>query len=45
MNRINELFKNRKKNILSVYFSAGYPGLNDTRQIIKLLAIPWLMVR
>lgn len=37
MNRIDELFKKKKKDILSVYFSAGYPGINDTRQIIKIL--------
>jgi len=39
MNRINELFKNKKKNILSVYFTAGYPELNDTVEIIKELDI------
>ncbi|MFO7657839.1 MAG: tryptophan synthase subunit alpha [Bacteroidales bacterium] len=38
MNRINKLFDTKKNDILSVYFSAGYPQLNDTRQIIKLLA-------
>ncbi len=37
MNRINELFTNKKKDILSVYFSAGYPELKDTPQMIKLL--------
>lgn len=34
-NRI-DVVKN-KKNILSVYFTAGYPSLNDTETIIKLL--------
>ena len=34
MNRINQLLKNKKKNILSVYFTAGYPNLNDTEEII-----------
>lgn len=37
MNRINNLFKNKKKNILSVYFTAGYPELNDTPEIIREL--------
>ncbi|MFI5149171.1 MAG: tryptophan synthase subunit alpha [Bacteroidia bacterium] len=37
MNRIEELFK-RKKNILSVYFSAGYPSLQDSTRLIKALA-------
>jgi len=37
MNRINKLFKNRKKKILSVYFTAGYPEVNDTISIIKEL--------
>ena len=36
MNRINKLF-NEKKNILSIYFTAGYPDLNDTIEIIKIL--------
>ncbi len=36
MNRIDQLFK-RKKNILSIYFTAGYPTLSDTQQIIKNL--------
>lgn len=34
MNRINEKLKENKK-ILSIYFSAGYPSLNDTVQIIQ----------
>ncbi len=38
MNRINTLFEQKKSDILSVYFTAGYPGLNDTREIITLLA-------
>ncbi len=36
MNRIKELFQN-KKNILSIYFSAGYPNLNDTVPILQSL--------
>jgi tryptophan synthase alpha chain len=37
MNRIQTLFNNKKQNILSIYFTAGYPNLNDTVQIIQLL--------
>jgi len=37
MNRIDALFKNKKKDILSVYFTAGYPELNDTVEIIREL--------
>jgi len=36
-NRINELFERKKRNILSVFFTAGYPRLNDTVPIIELL--------
>ncbi|MCM8872531.1 MAG: tryptophan synthase subunit alpha [Paludibacteraceae bacterium] len=38
MNRINKLFKEKGKNILSVYFTAGYPNLNDTVEIIRQLS-------
>lgn len=34
MNRINQKLKETKK-IFSIYFSAGYPSLNDTVQIIQ----------
>jgi tryptophan synthase alpha chain len=34
MNRINQKLQEDKK-ILSIYFSAGYPNLNDTIQIIQ----------
>jgi tryptophan synthase alpha chain len=34
MNRINQKLQEDKK-ILSIYFSAGYPNLNDTVQIIQ----------
>jgi len=33
-NRIISLFKRKDKNILSIYFTAGYPKLNDTASII-----------
>lgn len=36
-NRINQLFQDKKNNILSVYFTAGYPGPNDTATIIREL--------
>jgi tryptophan synthase alpha chain len=37
MNRINQLFNNEKKNLLSVYFCAGYPTLESTEKIIHVL--------
>lgn len=37
MNRINKLFKEKKKNILSVYFTAGFPKRNDTITILNEL--------
>ncbi len=36
MNRIKQLFEN-KKNILSIYYTAGYPNLGDTVAIAELL--------
>jgi tryptophan synthase alpha chain len=38
MNRIERLFKTKKKNILSMYFTAGYPELNSTVPLIMELA-------
>jgi len=35
--RINQLFQSKKENILSVYFTAGYPKLEDTVPIIQEL--------
>ncbi|MBI9035024.1 MAG: tryptophan synthase subunit alpha [Bacteroidales bacterium] len=35
MNKIDILFKEKKKNILSIYFTAGYPKLGDTCRIIN----------
>jgi tryptophan synthase alpha chain len=37
MNRITQLFNSGKKNILSIYFTAGYPSLNDTFRTITEL--------
>ena len=36
-NRINKLFQDKKEGIMSVYFTAGFPQLNDTVTIIKEL--------
>ncbi len=36
-NRINQLFEKKQNNIFSVYFTAGYPDLNDTVPTIQLL--------
>jgi len=37
MNRINQLFQNKNKNILSIYYTAGYPNLEDTLTIARAL--------
>lgn len=37
MNRITEHIQNRHGRILNVYFTAGYPNLNDTATIAKYL--------
>jgi tryptophan synthase alpha chain len=37
MNRINQLFEDKKSNILSIYYTAGYPNLNDTVRIAEEL--------
>ncbi|MEN7551390.1 tryptophan synthase subunit alpha [Rapidithrix thailandica] len=36
-NRIDQLFQQKKERVLNVYFTAGYPQLNDTCTIIKTL--------
>lgn len=36
-NRITTLFKDKPENILSIFFTAGYPELYSTRQIIHYL--------
>lgn len=36
-NRINTLFKQKKSDILSIYFTAGYPAIDDTLTILKHL--------
>lgn len=37
MNRINQLFQNKKKDVFSLYFCAGHPTLNSTVEIIETL--------
>ncbi len=37
MNRIDQLFQQKKENILSVYFTAGYPRLDDTGRVMQAL--------
>lgn len=37
MNRIDQLFQKKKENILSVYFTAGYPQLDDTIRVMQAL--------
>lgn len=36
-NRITDLFKKKKKNILNIFYTAGFPGLNDTKRIAESL--------
>lgn len=36
-NRINSLFADKKEDILSVYFCAGYPSADNTAEVIKAL--------
>ena len=38
MNRIDKLFANKNKDILSIYFTCGYPEADSTADIIKALA-------
>jgi len=37
MNRLNKLFESTKDNLLSIYFTAGYPKLNTTLDIAEAL--------
>jgi tryptophan synthase alpha chain len=37
MNRLNQLFDSKKDNLLSIYFTAGYPELNTTVAIAEAL--------
>jgi len=38
MNSIQKIFQNKDKNILSIYFTSGFPELNDTTQVIQQLS-------
>lgn len=37
INRIDTLFQRKPENILSVFFTAGYPNVNDTMPLVKQL--------
>lgn len=37
MNRLKQLFQRKQKGIISVYFTAGFPNLEDTARICRLL--------
>ena len=37
MNRINKVFFSKKKNVLNIYFTAGYPKIDDTLRIARAL--------
>jgi len=37
MNRLNQLFSTKNSNLLSIYFTAGYPELNTTLDIAEAL--------
>lgn len=37
MNRLQQLFEKQQKGLLSIYFTAGYPNLNDTLKIAEQL--------
>lgn len=37
MNRIDALFAQKQRDILSVYFTAGFPRLEDTRPVLRAL--------
>ena len=37
INRIDQLFRDRETEILSVYLTAGYPGLDDTVKLLESL--------
>lgn len=37
MNRINQLFASGKRDILSIYFCAGYPDPDNTAEVIRTL--------
>ena len=40
MNRLDNLFNQKKSGILNIYFTAGYPALDDTEKILNGLSKP-----
>lgn len=38
MNKLQKLFQNKNKNLLSIYYMAGYPQLSDTVPMIEYLS-------
>lgn len=38
MNSIKKIFQTKDKNVLSIYFTSGFPELNDTAEVIKELS-------
>ena len=36
-NRIEKLFQNKDRDIVSIFFTAGYPNYNDTLEIVEAL--------
>jgi len=38
MNSIQKIFQNKDKNVLSIYFTSGFPALNDTTRVIQELS-------
>ena len=37
MNRINKIFREKSKGLLSLYFCAGHPTLDGTADVIRTL--------
>lgn len=37
MNRITKLFQEKPNNVLNIYFTAGFPNLNDTATVLEAL--------
>lgn len=38
MNSIKKIFQEKDRNILSIYFTSGFPALNDTTKVIEALS-------
>jgi tryptophan synthase alpha chain len=37
MNRITQLFKEKPNNVLNIYYTAGFPNINDTTTVLEAL--------